>query len=257
VEVFLDGFSLGKQSGTPPFTVVTPKIAGGTFSLTSVVTDDSGQMVTNGPVTISASLTNDLFANRVLLEGYQFSGFGTTVGAGAESGDPRTPDTHSVWWKWISPVTGAITIMADSAEYSSSIQVFTGQINSGLVPVASGVEGWDHNEVTFDAVAGREYKIWVDGWHFSSGTASGKYRLKGYVNGLESISLNPSSVPLENAFRIQAKGLVGMKAALQASTNLCDWISVSTNVFESTSLDLVDTNRVAFPKRFYRLLLVP
>src|SRR5262249_37031153 len=75
VELFLDVFSLGKKYGPLPFTFLTPKIAGGTFALKAVATDFSGQQTTSAPINISVSLTNDLWANRVLLDGYRFTGF--------------------------------------------------------------------------------------------------------------------------------------------------------------------------------------
>jgi len=54
------------------------------FELSAVAMDASGQQVTTAPVNISVALANDRFTNRVQLDGYQFAGFGTTAGAGAE-----------------------------------------------------------------------------------------------------------------------------------------------------------------------------
>jgi len=123
--------------------------------------------------------------------------------------------------------------------------------------VACSINNFDHNEFTFGAVGGTEYNISVDGFHFAAGTASGKYRLAGYFNGLENLSLKTVGPPNPSGFPLQAQGVTGMKFALQHSTNLIDWVSVSTNTFLTPVIDLSDSTVQTDPFRFYRIMLLP
>jgi len=58
-------------------------------------------------------------------------------------------------------------------------------------------------------------------------------------------------------FEFQASVLPGQKFVLQGSTNLTQWIPLSTNTVSGTAFDFADPLGPGFPRRFYRLLLVP
>ena len=58
-------------------------------------------------------------------------------------------------------------------------------------------------------------------------------------------------------FQLQLSGLAGKSYWFQASTNLLDWFSLSTNTAPSNLLDLVDPAASNFPYRFYRALEQP
>jgi hypothetical protein len=61
---------------------------------------------------------------------------------------------------------------------------------------------------------------------------------------------------LTNAgFRVQAAGQPQLSYVFQASSNLIDWLAVSTNFTAEGPLVVVDTNSPAFLRRFYRLLV--
>ncbi len=251
IEPFLDALSAGPVSG-PPFDFVLPTIAGGTFALTVVATDNSGQQTTSGAVTVDVSLANNDFADRVALSGYRFRAFGTTVGAGAETDEPEG-GRRSVWWEWTAPVSAVVTIAADSPPMSSGISVFTGTNISDLVLIAGRGDGLNHNEISFNAIAGMAYVIAVDGHHFSSGTTSGNYRLTGYVNGLEGVRLEPR-ISVGQRFSLRAEGLAGMRFVLQSSTDLNNWSDVATNLLSASTTDMQISNPPAEPIQFYRML---
>ena len=67
----------------------------------------------------------------------------------------------------------------------------------------------------------------------------------------------PSEYLTNNQFSLQLSGMPGRKYVLQASTNLFDWISLSTNLPPATLLNLVDPAITNFPTRFYRALELP
>jgi hypothetical protein len=54
----------------------------------------------------------------------------------------------------------------------------------------------------------------------------------------------------DGSFRMQLNGITNVSYILQASTNLVDWTSISTNVFGST---LTDMGTATLGRRFYRV----
>src|SRR5438128_1440795 len=57
-----------------------------------------------------------------------------------------------------------------------------------------------------------------------------------------------------NHFQFSLTGVPGFTYAIQASTNLADWISLGTN---SSPFIFLDYEASDFPQRFYRALYVP
>ena len=68
----------------------------------------------------------------------------------------------------------------------------------------------------------------------------------------------PSKLSLAPSFgngvvTAQLSGVAGQTYVIQASTDLLNWISISTNIADAAgAVSLVDSNAVAFPSRFYR-----
>jgi hypothetical protein len=58
-------------------------------------------------------------------------------------------------------------------------------------------------------------------------------------------------------FYLQLSGMPGKSYVLQASTNLTDWVFLSTNVPPTTLMNLVDPSVSNFPSRFYRAVQLP
>jgi len=68
-----------------------------------------------------------------------------------------------------------------------------------------------------------------------------------------SIAAHLSSLQLpDGRYQIQVQGLSNRPYVIEATTNLADWISVSTNVSSSGTIQWVDPETSAFPTRFYR-----
>lgn len=60
-----------------------------------------------------------------------------------------------------------------------------------------------------------------------------------------------------NQFSLQLSGMPGRNYVLQASTNLLDWVSLSTNMPPATIGNLIDPQATNFPARFYRAVQLP
>jgi hypothetical protein len=57
-----------------------------------------------------------------------------------------------------------------------------------------------------------------------------------------------------NTFEIQLSGSAGASYVLEATTNLMDWIPISTNPAGGSLFDLVDPGASNYSYRFYRAL---
>jgi hypothetical protein len=62
---------------------------------------------------------------------------------------------------------------------------------------------------------------------------------------------------VNNQFILPVLGVSNTSYALQASTNLINWVPISTNLATTNSFTLADTNAAGFRYRFYRLLQLP
>ncbi len=61
-------------------------------------------------------------------------------------------------------------------------------------------------------------------------------------------------VSAQNGFQMQVTGLIGKTYILQASTNLIDWVSLTTNSAVASELNFTDPATTNFPSRFYRVI---
>jgi len=63
------------------------------------------------------------------------------------------------------------------------------------------------------------------------------------------------TVQTNKQFQFRLFGAIGQKVLIQASTNLHDWTSISTNLFSTTNLIYLDTQAASIRRRMYRALL--
>ena len=93
---------------------------------------------------------------------------GEQVGAG-------NADT-TVWYTWTAPVSGRTTMNLREAQFDTTLGVFTGNSVASLTAVATNDDYGSslQSKVTFNAVAGRTYRIVVDGF----AAAHGPFRLQ-------------------------------------------------------------------------------
>jgi hypothetical protein len=77
------------------------------------------------------------------------------------------------------------------------------------------------------------------------------------VNSLVPVVLSPLGVADGEFSANVTSGTIGPDHVLQGSTNLTDWVRLSTNTPTVLPFTLTDPNAGAFPKRFYRVKLEP
>jgi hypothetical protein len=106
---------------------------------------------------------NDDFADRVPLPSGAATVAVNNIGATAETGEPFTGGSHSVWFSWVAPSTGEVGVFTVEADFGAILAVFTGNELMGLSLV---VQGQMQSPIAFQANAGVEYQIAVSGNYF-------------------------------------------------------------------------------------------
>jgi hypothetical protein len=192
---------------------------------------------------------NDDFANRSLLLGSSVSVSGTTVSATHEAGEPNNGVPagqfgSTVWWSWTATASGTVNLACD--QNSVSLAVYAGKSLADLVFLAGG-----QFQTAFSALAGVEYQIVVLTGIESQ--TSFNLSLEGPAPPPRLVSINLDPVA-DGQLHIHVRGETGQAFALQASTNLLDWVTIATDTVLGQNADLVREDAVLYPRRFYRTL---
>lgn len=112
----------------------------------------------------------DDFENRIVTNSVSGYGRASNVAATRQSGEPRHADkrgTNSVWLSWVVPSSGIATISLEGSSFDTLLAVYSGTNLSTLTPVAANDDatiGVKYSSVQFDAVAGTEYIVAIDGF---------------------------------------------------------------------------------------------
>jgi hypothetical protein len=149
----------------------------GTTTVTCTATDTSGNTSQcSFTVTIRALRpSNDDFANAAVLGGATGNTSGSSQNATRETGEPYHAGNvggTSVWFRWQAPSSGTVTFNTAGTAFDTLLAVYTGASVSALTPVVSNddIQSPDRTSaVTFNAVAGTEYRIALDGYNGASG----------------------------------------------------------------------------------------
>lgn len=126
----------------------------------------------------AAAPANDSFAGRAILASAGETVTGSNAGATKEGGEPNhggDPGGKSVWWSWTAPASGITTVSTDGSSFDTTLGVYVGGNVGSLTAVAGDNNGGEgpRSRVVFNAAAGVEYQIAVDG----AGGAGGAIRL--------------------------------------------------------------------------------
>jgi hypothetical protein len=128
---------------------------------------------------------NDNFMNRTLLTGFSTNLIASNVNATEEPGElelagfPYASGT-TVWWSWLAPTNGQVTITTTGSSFNTRLAVFTNSTLSELKLVSSNdnQEGaWENyhaSRLSFMALMNTHYQIMVDG---ARGSHSGEIHL--------------------------------------------------------------------------------
>ena len=127
------------------------------------------------PVTLPPP--NDDFANRITIppSNCLTTVSGSNINASKEAGEPvhaGRPDGRSVWWSWTAPFSGSVKISLAGSGFDTLLSVYTGSVVTNLTLVAEDDDAsyYDlYSFVRFNAVAGTQYQIAVDGYAADQG----------------------------------------------------------------------------------------
>lgn len=131
---------------------------------------------------------NDNFVNGIVLQNNSGTLTGSNVSATREAGEPNhagfTGD-KSVWYSWLSPVNGQITIDTIGSNFDTTLAVYTGAAVNQLTNIAANddiVNGTNTaSRVQFNITAGTNYRIAVDGWNGEYGNITLNWNATGVV----------------------------------------------------------------------------
>ena len=124
----------------------------------------------------AARPANDAFANRAVLGGSSGTYLGSSILASREAGEPTHAGVNgnaSVWWKWIAPSSGQLSLDTHGSGFDTLLASYQGSA-LGTLNVASsndndGSVGFA-SAVLFQVQGGTEYAIAVDGVAGTSGS---------------------------------------------------------------------------------------
>jgi PKD repeat protein len=179
----------------------------------------------------------------------------SNLSATKEAGEPDlagNPGGKSVWWQWPSPISGPVSISTVGSSFDTLLGVYTGTAISNLVLLASNDDAEDtlQSDVTFQAVAGTNYQITVDGFDGASGAI------------VVTLVATPVRLCLpvtvsSNQVQVCVSGEIGRSYLVQASPDLVNWTLIATAVNTNGSLVFTDPARSNFPQRFYKVFFDP
>ncbi len=118
---------------------------------------------------------NDNFQQSAPLPGLNAALITSNISGSVEPGEPPhagRPGGASVWWSWTAPVSGRAAISTTGSSFDTLLAVYLGDSLSGLNVVAQNDDepgGASTSRVEFDAIAGKNYRIAVDGFAGASG----------------------------------------------------------------------------------------
>jgi hypothetical protein len=126
-----------------------------------------------------AAVPNDNFVNRTSLVGTNVMVSGSNADASKELGEPNHANNNvggrSVWWSWTAPTNADVTIKTAGTDFDTLLGVYSGSSVSTLTLVANNDDHGTTNtsRVRFQATAGVQYQIAVDGFNAGTGAGTG------------------------------------------------------------------------------------
>jgi len=111
---------------------------------------------------------NDNFGNAQVISGSAGSTTGRNTVASKEGGEPNhggNPGGVSVWYRWTAHNSGSVTFNTFGSDFNTVLGVYTGPVVNALTEVVSNDDlgSSAQSSVTFNAVAGTDYYVAVDG----------------------------------------------------------------------------------------------
>lgn len=123
----------------------------------------------------AARPANNAFAGRIALSGSAGGMAGGNLLASKESGEPTHAGNaggRSVWWSWTAPAAGQVAVDTHGSGFDTLLAVYIGSDVATLTAIAANDNDGSANGaggLLFQAAAGQDYLIAVDGFAGASG----------------------------------------------------------------------------------------
>ena len=207
----------------------------------------------NWSLALTPAPLNDSFEDRSLLRGTDPEFEGTTVNSTRQAEEPLLPGSvngASVWYDWVAPVSGTVTLTLVSSA-ASPVAVFTGPSLGELTLLAAVSDPSETHQLQFYAFAGSAYKIAVADQAGRETTFTARLECPPLLPNLTKAS--SMSVGHEG-FRLVLHGVKGQAYIVQASTNLTDWVTLAMDTMPGDQAEFLDSEAAGNSERFYRVL---
>jgi hypothetical protein len=250
VELYLD--SILVQSLTNPPYLATVSLAGPQIGGHKVQARAIGQY---GLVSLSAEVwfelipappANDLFSNRLPLAGFLLSVPANSEYATREAGEPdpfAAPGDGTLWWTWTAPASGLLKVQSSPGYWASSLlSVWIGSTLAQLHLVATNAGGAP--ELIVSVNRGGTYQI---------ACARNRGPLALFLDAGECLVISRASFNAASLFHLELETLAQRAWVIEASTDLSQWLPLSTNSTLHNVFDFVDLESGLHPRRFYRV----
>lgn len=205
------------------------------------------------PAKLTVTPRNDSFSSPVVVVGGGGTYRGSTVDASTELLEPNHLGAfggHSLWFTWTAPATGSVTVDTLGSTFDTVVAVYTGESLSSLQLIASDDDAanFNHNSLlTFSCVAGKEYRIVVDGFSGS--------------NGALQLNINPNLAIIGetrsggSALTLDLFAPASNAVILEASPDLKNWVPVTTNATYEGGVMSIKAPNTTKSAEFYRARL--
>lgn len=232
------GFTYGGTSQASPHVAGAVAVLRSTFS-SETLAQIKDRLVNSGtPITdtrnglikprlnllAAARPANDVFNNRLLLSGVSGRASGTSQLATKETAEPNHAGNSggaSVWRKWIAPAAGQVSLDTHGSGFDTLLGVYTGTSVNALALVAAndndGTSG-GASSLLFQAQAGKEYEIVVDGANGAAGNAILNWGLN--TTAKANLSINLTGPMIAASGSTVAYTLTVTNAGPQTATNV-------------------------------------
>lgn len=206
---------------------------------------------------------NDSFATRSNLTGLSIELTASNFRATIEPNEPRLSFTNTlneiddrfggatVWWSWTAPRAGRLEITTTGSDFDTRLGVYTGAALTNLTRAAASDDanrqlGDLSSSVEFDAAAGTQYFIQVDG---SISGPSGVIRLNLKLTFPPRILDGTFEQQSGGTWQFQAEGVPGSNYRVEISTDLRTWMPITAPSTElngtwTFTLPALNPNRV-------------
>ena len=139
-------------------------------------TPSKWDLVNDALFAIGSAPINDSWAAALTLFGSALTEASNNQWATKEPGEPNHGGSgggHSLWWRWVAPGDGPVTVNTALSNFNTLLGVYTGGSVNALTAVAANQDiSGSVITLTFPAAAGKEYWIAVDGKDGATGSCT-------------------------------------------------------------------------------------